>query len=128
MIKRTHENYKALISIISSCISYLHYPKNNILFKIGDKGDKFFIILKGQVSVLITKEYNLEMSEEEYFDYIKRLITNDELYMLNNCIKANNSIYPFIRDEILNGKSRNSKESFYVNNIKNINLENKIKF
>ena len=96
-------------------------PTNQILFKIGEKGDKFFLILKGKVSVLIAKDLKLEMSEDEYFDYISNLMTNNETYMVNACIYANKLIYPLIREEIAAAIRIKDPE-------KNFNFEKKIIF
>ncbi len=47
-------------------LGFQYLPKGSILFKAGDKGDKFYVILRGLVGVYITlpskdnpKEFNL---------------------------------------------------------------------
>jgi CRP-like cAMP-binding protein len=39
-------------------MQYLHFKKGDYVFKFGDFGDKFYIILKGEVSVRIPDPKN----------------------------------------------------------------------
>jgi CRP-like cAMP-binding protein len=38
---------------ILQCLILEHYPKGAVIFNYGDMGDKFYIILSGQVRVMI---------------------------------------------------------------------------
>ena len=46
---------------------------NSFLFHIGDKGNKFYIILKGSVSVLLPEERKVKMNISQYKKYLLQL-------------------------------------------------------
>ena len=54
------------LSKVSSNLQSLFLEKNNMLMKIGDQGDYFYIILSGSVSVLVTKIISVYMSPEQF--------------------------------------------------------------
>ena len=72
---------------------------HHFLFKIGNKGFKFYIILQGNVSVLIPKTININMNEEQYINYLKFLYSSNENYLLEKTLKNNKSIYPINKDK-----------------------------
>ena len=95
MIKTsTHENSNEILKIISRKINYLFYPANRVLFRFGEKGDKFFIVLKGKVNVLVPKDMTIMLTEDEYNDYVMKLERNNEGQLLMYCKQANDSIFP----------------------------------
>ena len=51
---------------ISIKMNYEYYVKNTVIFKYGEKGNKFYIILKGKIGFLIPKKVKCNMTEEEY--------------------------------------------------------------
>ena len=55
--------------------------KNSILFRFGNKGTKFFIILEGEVSILILKETKALISFKRYFLHLLllKMLREDEL-------------------------------------------------
>ena len=40
---------------ISQVIKYVSIPKNNYVLKLGEKGNAFYLILKGKVSIMIAE-------------------------------------------------------------------------
>ena len=72
---------------------------HHFLFKIGNKGFKFYIILQGNVSVLIPKTININMNEEQYINYLKFLYSSNENYLLEKTLKNNKNIYPKNKDK-----------------------------
>ena len=67
--------------------------KNNILFKAGDIGEKLYILLKGNVGILITKEKNIECTPLEFVKYLILLHLYQEESLLNvTIIKNKNTI------------------------------------
>ena len=46
-------NIDNLLSNISKVIKYVSIPKNNYAIRIGDKGNTFYLILKGKVALSI---------------------------------------------------------------------------
>ena len=76
-------------------LSYLDLKKGDILFKIGEEGNKFFIIFKGIVSILKLKEIPIvKMSFYEYFNYCIKLLKDNEIFILEELIKKNHSKVP----------------------------------
>ena len=73
-------------------LSYIDLKKGDILFKIGEEGNKFFIIFKGIVSILKLKEVPFfKMSFYEYFNYCIQLLKNNEIFILEELLKKNYS-------------------------------------
>ena len=69
------------------------YERGEIIFKIGDSGENFYFILSGQVSVLKLKEIpNIEMTYMEYIRYCIYLLNQGEEYLLDEVLKANDSV------------------------------------
>ena len=74
-------------------LSYMELKKGQVLFRIGDIGDKFYFILKGKVSILKLKEIkNIEMTYFEYLDYCMNLIIQKENYIFNKVKNRNMKI------------------------------------
>lgn len=69
------------------------YDMNEIVCRQGDKGDKFFIILKGSVSVIITHEEIVKMNKVDYLKYLIMLYFYQEKALLTKTLKINNVIY-----------------------------------
>ena len=66
--------------------------KDSILFRFGDKGTKFYILLSGRVSILILKETRVEMSFMRYFLHLLLLKMMKEKEMVKKTIIANNKL------------------------------------
>ena len=66
--------------------------KNTILFKAGDIGEKLYILLKGNVGILITKEKTLECKPLEFIKYLILLYLYQEENLFNETISKNKSI------------------------------------
>ena len=74
-------------------LKYEEYETGEIIFKIGDAGDNFYFILSGNVSVLKLKEIpNIQMTYMEYIKYCIFLLNQNEEYLLNEVLKANESV------------------------------------
>ena len=85
-------NKDKLLLSLSSFLKMENMPKNSILFKFGNKGNKFYIVIKGELSVLILRETKVELNSVDYFIYLLllRLLKEDEL--LKKTLLANNKI------------------------------------
>ena len=79
--------------LIHTCVRNLNYMKLNkgeILFKIGQLGDRFYFILSGKINILKLKELDdIYLTNIEYLQYCKFLIDKKEEYILNKVIKKN---------------------------------------
>lgn len=84
-----------IIRNLSYNLRYEHAQKNTILFRFGDYSEKFYLILKGQVSVAVPNEEEMELTEEEYFLYLLKLRQYNEKDILNKVISKNYTSYFF---------------------------------
>lgn len=78
-----------LITKIAKGLAYEQSYNEQIVFKYGDKADKFFIIIKGKVSVLIPREEEVELSQTEFFYYLCMLSYFNEYELLKRCYELN---------------------------------------
>jgi len=67
----------------------LYLEKVYILFTKGDKTDKFYIIIKGSLSIITVEEESVLLSEEQFYVYLIKLRKNGETELLDKCIKLN---------------------------------------
>lgn len=124
-------NYEDLLKNISFVLKYDYFDDNRILFRYGDKGDKFYLILKGQVAILIPKDEKIELSEEEYFLYLLKLRRYNELEMLNNTLYKNKYIFKIDEEDFDTWISTaiedfQAEENEAVSNSKNFMRQNSI--
>ena len=82
-----------LSSMGAKLLSYMELKKGQILFRIGDNGDRFYFILSGKVSILKLKEINnVQMTYFEYIEYCMYLISQKEYYIFNKVKNRNMKI------------------------------------
>lgn len=65
------------------------HQSGDTLFRVGEIADKFYIILKGNLSVLIVDEKLVEMLIEDYYKHLKNLKDSHEYYMFKRIFEAN---------------------------------------
>ena len=83
----------SLSEICAEKLNYKEFHPGEIVFKIGEPGDKFYFILNGNVSILKLKELlDIEMTYIQYINYCMFLYNSKEEYILNEVIKANHSV------------------------------------
>lgn len=83
----------SLSQICAERLTFQEYHPGEIIFKIGDAGDRFYIILSGSVSILKPKELQkINMTYIEYLQYCQFLIRQKEEYLLSEVIKRNDSV------------------------------------
>lgn len=66
---------------------------NSIMFRIGERGAHFYIILKGTVSVLIPKETKHQLTPDEYLTHLYFLNQINEYELLSKTVNSNKSVY-----------------------------------
>ena len=108
---------------ISSTIIYEKFNKNRIIVKHGDEGKKFFLILKGEVQVLLPTKKNVRMKQNEFKRYMLLLFIYKEYELLRLVIKENkvnetifNANYCFFLEEntnAINTNASNTNEALY---------------
>ena len=83
----------SLSDLCAEKLKYDMYETGEIIFKIGDPGENFYLILSGNVSVLKLKELsNVQMNYMEYIKYCIYLINRGEEYLLSEVLKANENV------------------------------------
>ncbi len=100
-----------LIEQISIHLRHEFIPKNNLVCRYGEKGEKFYIILKGKVTFFVPKMIKCYLNFEEYINYLMQLRKNEEFELINNLVVENRSHYP-IEDDNLDEYLINEYESY----------------
>lgn len=91
--------YEKLITFCGTEMKYKLFKKGEIIFKIGDLPDYFYIILYGKVDILkpISKKVNL--SGYDFFCRLMNLKKQKEDYLINLTIKENRNEFFIKKDE-----------------------------
>ena len=74
--------------------------ENTIVYRYGDKGKKCYILLIGNLSVLLPKENKIKCSYLVYFKHLILLHLYNEKELLKKTILRNKNIYTFDEEEI----------------------------
>ena len=94
---------------------------NIIIVEEGEKGDSFFLILKGSVTFLVSKKEQYEMTKQQYILHLFKLRKNNSNELLKQCLQLNSLVFP-IEDSF-----DNFLKSIVKKKIKDIELiENKL--
>jgi len=89
-----------LSALCAKKFMYTLSSRGEIVFKIGDVGDKFYFILKGKANILKIKEIqNIYMSTMEYLNYCIFLIKSNENYLFQKVIQKNYNILQINNEE-----------------------------
>ena len=86
------EPMEALDKTLNTVNKYLRvrkYHKNSILFRIGDIGTKYYILLKGKAYTLVPKKYTKSMTFDQYRNHLKILYVFGEDYLLEQTMHCN---------------------------------------
>ena len=98
-IKQIYEKETQLFNFLkqlSAFIYYVHFPKNRILMRYGDKGGNTYINLNGKVDVIIPNSKLMNVYEDDYLLYLASLLKYKEYYLINTILNDNFSNYPLI--------------------------------
>ena len=79
---------------LSTDLTYEYYDSNKIIYKYGDIPDKYYILLKGEIDIIVPNEIEVMMNEYEYFYYILRLYKYQEHSLLKKVLNKNYNNYP----------------------------------
>ena len=118
--KESYKNEFKLLNYLKRLASDLFYsqiPKNYILIKYGDKGDKAYINLNGEVDVIVPYLKVMNVDEHDYLLYLASLIKYKEYDLINSVLNDNFSNYPLI---IYDDLTPNGQFPSIFENIKNI--------
>ena len=127
-IESNNQNDKNLdlINLCNICASHMKFfklKKDEILFKIGDIGEKFYFLIKGRIAILkITEINNVEFSFLDYLSYLHYLKQKKEFNMFNQVIIKNYNTFEI--------SSLSDFEKIYLyyfkNQLRNTLISNKI--
>ena len=118
---------------LSDAMIYERQPKDNVLIRYGDKGNTAYIILNGQVDVLIETSTIKNLGEKTYLYYLANLIKYQEYGLLNITINENFKKFPLIiidditiKDNDNNINSNFQNKNMGINETINNNFNNQI--
>ncbi len=74
---------------IASTIIYQKFNKNRIVMRYGEEGYKFFLLLKGEVQIILPYKKNVYISLKEFKRYLLLLFIYKEYEILKLVIKEN---------------------------------------
>ena len=78
---------------ISNVIKYVSIPKNNYVLKLGEKGNAFYLILRGKVSIMIAEYKKVYLTIEDYLIFLLKLFYFNEKELLKETIFLNKHRY-----------------------------------
>ena len=113
-----NEELEELLYNTASQLKYEHIEKNKLIFKYGDKADKFYIILKGKVTFCVPKPNQHSLTEEEYILYLIKLRYNKEFDLIKKNME-NNDLGESFEQFVLKALKKHEKEgdNFYSKKI-----------
>ena len=80
--------------------AFKKFKKGEIIFRIGDDGDKFYYVLHGKTNILKIREIpNIYMSIIEYINYCIFLLKEGENYLFQEVIRINYKILKVSSEE-----------------------------
>lgn len=130
---------KAILYCFAKNMKTQKLAKDEKLFDFGDFADKFYLIIKGKVSVLAPMKKMVLLSQREYYEYLDNLLNDDEIplldLILNNNLETNSfeSLDDFLKYKFIISKI-NFKNDLLIedcgnefsNNFINLETRNKI--
>ena len=127
LLKKNNCNLKDLVSIIANKIEYEFLKKDHILFKYGERGEKYYIILKGKICILVAKDIKFEMTEDEFLKYTTKLQTNDEIELLYRTLLHNLSVFPRVYEKFSKSTEKSRITKSFTTNVSMIPYDLSIK-
>ena len=87
------EETQRILRHLNHSLKYKFIPENKIICKYGELIEKFYLILRGEVDVIVPNEEESILTEEEYFLYLLRLKIFNENNLINKIIAKNSSVF-----------------------------------
>jgi len=85
--------FQTLLYSLSEYLSSVKLKRDQILFRINDIGEHFYIILSGRVGVLKPSKKQKSCTFKEYYNFLLKLLDKDEEYLFKLNLKANSDIF-----------------------------------
>ena len=83
---------REIINKIAIHLKKEEVPKDNVVFYNGQIGKAFYIILEGEVSVLIPSEYSADITMDKYLQYLKFLYELNDYELLRLSYESNKNL------------------------------------
>ena len=83
------EQLDKTINTVNKYLRVRKYHKNTILFRIGDIGTKYYILLNGKAYTLVPKKFTKSMTFDQYRNHLKILYIFGEDYLLEQTMHCN---------------------------------------
>ena len=87
-------NSKDFFSNLSFALKYKFYNKNSMIYRFNEISDKFYLILNGEVDLIVPNEEIVPLTIEEYFNYLLNLRKINEFDVINKVISRNMEKFP----------------------------------
>lgn len=93
--KASELNFSQLVVHFAENMKLILLEKNEILFRLDDIGENFYVIIKGRVAVLKPKKKKYTLTQLGFLSKLREMFKNNETYLLNHTIKNNYELYSF---------------------------------
>ena len=94
ILKLTNEDFHFNLKECAKILNYSQKEENIIIVEEGEKGDSFFLILKGSVTFLVSKKAKYEMTKQQYILHLFKLRKNNSNELLKQCLQLNSLVFP----------------------------------
>ncbi len=108
--------FEELIKTLCGHAKYEVFKKDEIIFKIGEQAEKFFIVLKGEIKIYKTKKRKFKMAKKDYVFYLRKIKDSKDPYLLRKIIMSNKNVIDINEYEIPRLVEK-------INRVRNIKLE-----
>ena len=116
--EKNEELAEKILDQIAMNLQYKKILKNKYIYKYGDKGNDFYIILKGKAAFLVPRIIKCYLNEIEYINYLLKLKKCGENDLLRDIISLNRQYYDlgddfdmYIRELIDDYKNNKNKSN-----------------
>ena len=104
------DDLESLLKNLSVHLKCEKYAKGKVVFRYGEKGHKFFIVLKGSVNILILKENKIRLTFFEYINHLIILYAIGEIGLMQKIIKSNRNCYDVNEKDIIDFVDKYNKK------------------
>ena len=101
-ITNTNLNDKLLFFFLSQQLEIQFYPKGDVIYYEGTRGDNIYLLLNGSVDLLKTISHTKQYTMCEYYLHLHALHTQNEVFILDKTIEANREVFPVNKKKDIN--------------------------
>ena len=125
LIQEQNENSEDIIKKISKIMSYQKNITNDLIIQYGEKGNDFYIILKGTIGIFVPKYTEYYMDEEEFILHLLKLRKYDQNELIIQSLRHNAHIFSIpterFDDLLYDLENKKIKKGFFIYRKKIIN-------